>query len=66
MWLYLFSKPYTWNLLNNLKKDPTILISLRNVEVGINMNGMEKLQNKKQTNMEVGILELESSPFVFK
>jgi hypothetical protein len=40
------------------------LISLINVEVGINVEGVQKLQNSK--NGEVGILQLESSPFVFE
>jgi hypothetical protein len=40
------------------------LISLINVEVGINVEGVQKLQNSK--NGEVGILQLESFPFVFE
>ena len=41
------------------------LMSLITVEVGINVKGVQKLQNQ-YVNEEDGILQLESSPFVFE
>jgi hypothetical protein len=46
------------------KKMVYTLISLINVEVGINVEGVAN--NGKQKNVEVGILQLKSSAFVFK
>ena len=53
-----------FSVVHIFKNSTNTLISLINVEVGINVEGVQYLQNQK--NVEVGILQLESSPFVFK
>ena len=72
-WLIFFitalSYPYGKKLkthIGNWDEAPSVistLISIINMEVGINVEGVQKMENHK--NMDVGILQLESSAFVF-